>query len=102
MPLSPSKCQLSFQRFVSLLHRAAIGLKHFSTVDLVFHTLSIRESECGRSVARVSDTLVIGVRERFVGADCRLYKFREEVLGVQCRLGEGRAVLVVLRVVDWK
>ena len=29
-------------------------------------------------------------------------KFLEEVLGVQCRLGEGRAVQVVLRVVDWK
>ena len=29
-------------------------------------------------------------------------KVLEEVLGVQCRLGEGRAVQVVLRVVDWK
>ena len=26
----------------------------------------------------------------------------QEVLGVQCRLGEGRAVQVVLRVMDWK
>ena len=29
-------------------------------------------------------------------------QFLEKVLGVHCRLEEGRAVQVVLRVVDWK
>ena len=38
-------------------------------------------------------TLVIDVRERFLSAACRLVL--EEVLGVQCRLGEGRAVQVL-------
>ena len=58
---------------------------------------------CGRGVAWVSATLVICVRERFTSASCRLYRFWKKVLVVQCRLGEGRAVQVVLRVVvDWK
>ena len=57
---------------------------------------------CGRGVARVSATLVIDVRERFISAACRLCRFWKR-LGVQCRLGGGRAVQVVLRVVvDWK
>ena len=58
---------------------------------------------CGRGFARVSATLEIDVRERFVSAACRLKKVLDVVLGVQCRLGEGRALQVVLRVVvDWK
>ena len=53
---------------------------------------------CERCCASFCHSRNIDVRERFVGAACRL----DVVLGGQC-LGEGRAVQVVLRVVvDWK
>ena len=57
---------------------------------------------CGSVCSQVSATLVIDVRERFSSVAFRPCSFLEEVLGVQCRLREGRAVQVVLRVVDWK
>ena len=45
---------------------------------------------------------MIDVRDRFFSVAFRLRSFWKRWLGVQRHLGEGRAVQVVLRVVDWK
>ena len=72
-----------FKSFVSLLHRPAIGLKHFSTVEFVFHKLSKRESVWERCCAGFCHSR--NWRARAVRWRClSTVQVLEEVLGAQC------------------